>query len=71
MLVFKKGKTIQLSHACIMDPVWSVLAVLRDSLQTVVLRALTHWSVHTNYLCLGWSLNPIFNLHNSISHQSL
>lgn len=35
-------------------------------LTTVVLRALTHWAIHTNYLCLGWSLNSIFNLHNSI-----
>lgn len=39
-------------------------------LTTVVLKALTHWAIHTNYLCPGRSLNSIFNLHNSISHQS-
>lgn len=40
-------------------------------LTTVVLGALTHWAIHTNYPCLGWSLNSIFNLHNSISHRSI
>ena len=33
------------------------------------LRAPTHRAIHTDYLRLGWSLNSIFNLHNSIQQQ--
>lgn len=55
-----------MNYRSIMD---SLSCVEGIRLTTAVLRALTHWAIHTNYLCLGWSLNSIFNLHFSISHQ--
>lgn len=72
MLSFKT-QTLPFVHTRVIDPPGLPPQQQQERIKrtTVVAGARSHRAILTNYPCLGRSLNSIFNLHSSISRQSV